>query len=232
LKCGLANGWLLFSRFIQSQAMSERKLRCVPFGNPKMKLVACLLANCGILAITLALVTVFADQSPFWRFGYSPDLVVVSVRIDTMGRYITLLSVIAFINASRVVVEEVGMPILGFTIYNPDKKHVEDFTKNELQFFANAMFIVSGLRGVFMMVVSISQIDLAIWSLFVGEFASLFTIRMLLNEKTFGPKGYVAVAQTSTPGDDPVTIAVANADAITVPTPVAAATAAGGGEPV
>lgn len=216
--------------------MPERKLLCVPLGNPKTKLVACLMANCGILAITLTLVTVFADQSPFWRFGYSPDLVVVSVRIDTLGRYLALLSVIAFINASRVVVEEVGMPILGFTIYNPDKKHVEDFTKNELQFFANAMFIVSGLRSVFMMVVSISQIDLAIWSLLVGEFASLFTIRMLLNEKTFGPKGYVAVAQTSTPGDDPVMIAVANVDANVDANAVANAVATtivtAGGEPV
>ena len=204
LKCGLANGWRLFSRLIQSQAMPDRKLLCMPFGNPKAKIMACLLANCGILAITLALVTLFADQSPFWRFGYSPDLVVVSVRIDTLGRYITLLSVIAFINAGRIIVEEVGMPILGFTIYNPDKKHVEGFSKNELQFFANAMYIVSGLRNIFMMVVSISQIDLAIWSLLVGEFTSLFTIRMLLNEKTFGPKSYTAISQS----DEPIAVAV------------------------
>jgi hypothetical protein len=121
-----------------------------------------------------------------------------------MGRYITLLSVIAFINAGRIIVEEVGMPILGFTIYNPDKKHVEGFSKNELQFFANAMYIVSGLRNIFMMVVSISQIDLAIWSLLVGEFTSLFTIRMLLNEKTFGPKSYTAISQS----DEPITVAV------------------------
>jgi hypothetical protein len=168
--------------------------------SPRAKLVACLLANCGILAVTLTLVTVFADQSPFWRFGYNPDLVVISVRIDTLGRYLILLSVIGFINASRVIVEEVGMPILGFTIYNPDKKHVEEFSKNELQFFANAMYMVSGLRGIFMMLVSISQIDLAIWSLIVSEFASLFTIRMLLNEKTFRQKGYAQVHSTT---DDP-----------------------------
>jgi hypothetical protein len=158
------------------------------------------LANCGILAVTVTLVTVFADHSPYWRFGYNSDLVVVSVRIDTLERYLALLFVIGFIHASRVVVEEVGMPVLGFTIYNPDKKHVEEFSKNELQFFANAMFMVSGLRSIFMMVVSISQIDLAIWSLVVSEFTSLFTIRMLLNEKTFGPKGYTAVVPVS---DDP-----------------------------
>jgi hypothetical protein len=66
------------------------------------------------------------------------------------------------------------------------------------------MYIVSGLRNIFMMVVSISQIDLAIWSLLVGEFTSLFTIRMLLNEKTFGPKSYTAISQS----DEPITVAV------------------------
>jgi hypothetical protein len=200
--------------------------------SPRAKLVACLLANCGILAVTLTLVTVFADQSPFWRFGYNPDLVVVSVRIDTLERYLALLFVIGFINASRVVVEEVGMPVLGFTIYNPDKKHVEEFSKNELQFFANAMFMVSGLRSIFMMVVSISQIDLAIWSLVVSEFTSLFTIRMLLNEKTFGPKGYTTISQTppvSTIADDPV----AEAPAVELAdTPIRVQVAKAGDEPL
>ena len=28
------------------------------------------------------------------------------------------------------------MPVLGFSIYNPDKKVITEFTKNELQFYA------------------------------------------------------------------------------------------------
>ncbi len=112
-------------------------------------------------------------------------MIVISVKIDTPNKYSVLLVIIAVINVSKVIVEEIGMPILGFSIYNPDKRVISDFTKNELQFFANGMFMVSGLRSVFMTIVSITQIDIAIWSLFVSECASFFTIRMLLNEKRF-----------------------------------------------
>ena len=33
--------------------------------------------------------------------------------------------------------------------------------------------------------ITITQIDLALFSVLIGEITSLFTIRMLLNEKTF-----------------------------------------------
>ena len=38
--------------------------------------------------------------------------------------------------------------------------------------------------------ITITQIDLALFSVLVGEITSLFTIRMLLNEKTFN-KNYI-----------------------------------------
>jgi hypothetical protein len=77
------------------------------------------------------------------------------------------------------------MTILGFSIYNPDKKIITEFTKNELQFYANSMFIISGIRDVFTVLLSISQIDLAIYNVLTSEIASLITIRLLLNEKQF-----------------------------------------------
>jgi hypothetical protein len=47
------------------------------------------------------------------------------------------------------------------------------------------MFMLSGLRNIFITLITITQFDIALWSLLVSEGASLFTIRMLLNEKTF-----------------------------------------------
>jgi hypothetical protein len=156
---------------------------------PKSKLIICLIVNSIILSVVISLVCAFSDGSEYWRIGPSKDFNVISVTIDSQGKYITLLVLIAIINISKVIVEELGMPVLGFSIYNPDKKVIDDFTKDELQFFANAMFVVSGLRQVFMTVISITQIDIAVWSLLVSEFASVFTIRMLLNEKTFTLSG-------------------------------------------
>lgn len=152
---------------------------------PRQKLAICLIINTIVLMAVISLVTIFATDTPFWKKGWSDTLVVVSVHIDTREKYAILLLLIAVVNVSKVIVEEIGMPVLGFSIYNPDKKVISDFSKFELQFFANAMFTVSGLRGIFMTVVSISQIDIAIWSLIISEAASMITIRILLNEKEF-----------------------------------------------
>jgi hypothetical protein len=153
-----------------------------------------------VLALVVLLLGACAGDSAYWRWGPSPGLVLISVRIDTWGRWVGLLGMIALVEASRVLVEEFGMPILGFSIYNPDKRHIADFTKMELQFYANMMFLVSALRGVALTVVTVSQIDLAVWAVVVSQGATVFTIRALLNEKTFGL--YKSVAQT--PGSDNV----------------------------
>jgi hypothetical protein len=77
------------------------------------------------------------------------------------------------------------MPILGFNVYNPDKKNIPDFSKNELQLLANSMYMISSIRAILMVVVSVTQIDIALWTVLSSEITSFFTIRMLLNEKTF-----------------------------------------------
>ena len=83
------------------------------------------------------------------------------------------------------MIEEIGMPVLSFSIYNPDKKVITEFTKNELQIFGNAMYMVSSIRMVFEIMITITQIDIALISVIFTELASMFTIRMLLNEKEF-----------------------------------------------
>jgi hypothetical protein len=154
--------------------------------SPSIKLLYCLIINIIILIIVIFLIFTFADKNaPYWQIGPNNNLIVISVKINTYSKYFILLFITFIIQMSRVFVEEMAMPILGFSIYNPDKKNIPEFTKNELQFYANSMFIVSGLRGVFLTMISISQIDIAIWNLLIAEFTSLFTIRILLNEKTF-----------------------------------------------
>ena len=84
---------------------------------PRKKILLCLIANVIILTIVVTLVSVFATESTYWRFGWSEDLIVISVRIHTFPRYMGLLFGIMIINISRVIVEEIGMPILGFSVY-------------------------------------------------------------------------------------------------------------------
>jgi hypothetical protein len=152
---------------------------------PRRKLVWCLTGNVFVLAVVCAVVFFCATEGTYWRFGPHDDLVIISVKIDTWRKYGLLLGLIAIVESSRIVVEEIGMPVLGFSIYNPDKKVVSEFSKNELQFFANAMFLVSAIRAVLLVMVQISQLDVAIWGVMISQAASAFTIRHLLNEKSF-----------------------------------------------
>jgi hypothetical protein len=84
-----------------------------------------------------------------------------------------------------VFINEIANHILGFSIYNPDKKVINDFSKNELQLLANTMWFINGLIGTLFVMVTISQIDIALLRTLYSDVTTIFTIRMLLNEKEF-----------------------------------------------
>lgn len=152
---------------------------------PRQKLRYCLVGNASVLGIVVILVCICASDTIYFRFGPHDGLALISVEINTWTRWCFLLGVILLVEVSRVIVEELGMPVLSFNIYNPDKKVISDFSKNELQVYANAMYAISSMRGVVVTLVTVTQIDIAIWSVVVAQLASVYTIRLLLNEKRF-----------------------------------------------
>ena len=152
----------------------------------KQKLFYSLITNVSILFFVFILIIVYkSDDSKYFRFGPHDDLIVISVRIDTINKYIIFNFVTSILKIFEVIIDEVGFPILSFNVYNPDKKIITEFSKNELQFYANSMYAVSNLRSVLIIVISVTQFDLALINVIVSEITTLFTIRMLLNEKKF-----------------------------------------------
>jgi len=151
----------------------------------KTKLKYCVTGNILLLVVIVIIITHYQHESKYFRFGPSNDLIVISVNINTNARYLILLLIISLVKITKVVVEEIGMPVIGFSIYNPDKKVITEFTKNELQFYGNTMYLTSSLRYIFEVMVTITQIDIAIYSVIISEITTLFTIRLLLNEKRF-----------------------------------------------
>ena len=151
----------------------------------KTKLKYSVTGNILLLVVIVIIITHYQHESKYFRFGPSNDLIVISVNINTNNRYLILLLIISLVKITKVVVEEIGMPVIGFSIYNPDKKVITEFTKNELQFYGNTMYLTSSLRYIFEVMVTITQIDIAIYSVIISEITTLFTIRLLLNEKRF-----------------------------------------------
>ena len=165
----------------------------------KRQIIWCIVGNAFTVVLVMAPVIILSDaSSAYFKFGWSDRLILISVKIDSALRYSMLFGAIAVINVIKIISEEIGAPILGFNIYNPDKKVITDFTKNELQFFGNMMFLMSGVRRLFEVIIIITQFDIALFSLLVSEVASLFTIRALLNKKTFSPSTDVEYVELTT----------------------------------
>ena len=158
-------------------------------GRARLRLRLCVLANALQLAVVVALVgACYSRDQPgasFLRFGPHDDLIVLGVRVDSVERYVALVALLAILQVVDVVAGEIGNPILAFSIYNPDKRVIDQFTRLELQTLANSMWLLASLRSVVMTVVSITQLDLALVRVVAGEGATVFTIRKLLSEKQF-----------------------------------------------
>ena len=169
-----------------SVATGTREKASPPAISANRKVWWCLAGNAATLALVTALVVFYRDPgSKYYRFGPQEDLILVSIRIDTWGVWGGVLVVMGLVRVCETLVNEIGSPILGFRVYNPDCTEISDFSKNELNFLANAMWLVNGLRGVLTALVAVTQIDLAIAGVVFSEAASVVAIHFLLNEKTF-----------------------------------------------
>ena len=155
------------------------------------KLRICVFSNFILLIFIILIISLCGkEESNYWNFGPNENLVIINVQINNYKKYCLLLLTISIFKMMNVVISEVANPIIGFNIYNPDKKIITEFTKNELQFYGNAMYLIDAIRNVLMIMVSITQIDIALFGVFISEFTSIFTIRMLLNDKIFRKEEY------------------------------------------
>ena len=144
--------------------------------NSKRKVEVCLILNISLLIIITSFISICADESKYFRFGPHNDFILISIKINNISKYIGLLTIIGFMNCIKVLVAELGEPVLVFNVYNPDKKIIDDFSKFQLLLYANSMFFVSNVRRVFEVMITITQIDIAIFSV-------IFFIIKLINIK-------------------------------------------------
>lgn len=163
----------------------------------RSKLQWCILIYSILLCFIMFVVFTFKTKNKYFRYGV-PDnneepLIIISVKIDDYYKYFGLLLFIAIFRIIKVIVAEIAEPILSFSIYNPDKKYIDNFTKNELQFYGNTLYFIDSIRYVFTIMLAVTQIDIALFDAIVGEVTTIFTIRMLLNEKTFKNSEYINI---------------------------------------
>jgi hypothetical protein len=162
------------------------------------KLKLCLVTN----VVLVGCIGLFVCISPkvsdtYMRFGPQPDLKLLGIAIDTWPRYWTFQVFLGCVQITDVIIQDMANPIMGFNIYNPDKKIITEFTKNELQLYAQTFWFLNSIKGALMVIVSITQLDIAISKCMYNELAGVVTIRYLLNEKTFAPDDKLSEALLS-----------------------------------
>jgi len=153
---------------------------------PQQRLKICIVGQFLLLISVLIPTILFANKnSSYYRFGPNEELMLISIKINTNFKYGILLLYIFIFRVCKAFVQELGMPVLSFNIYNPNQKVITGFTKNELQIQANIMYTLNAIRWALEIQLAIVQIDIAIISAIFQEIASIPTIHLLLKEKTF-----------------------------------------------
>ena len=153
---------------------------------PKQRLKICIIGQLLVLiAVIIPTVLLANKNSTYYRFGPNEELIIISIKIDTWSKYGILLGYMMIFRICKVFINELGMPILTFNIYNPNQKKIEDFTRMELQVLGNIMFTLNAISYAITLQLSILQIDIAVLSGIFSELAAIPTIYILLKDKEF-----------------------------------------------
>ena len=153
---------------------------------PQQRLKLCIIGQFVLLiSVVIPIVLLANKQSTYYKFGPNEDLIIISIKINTWLRYGILLIYVFIFRVCKVFITELGMPILSFNIYDPNRKKVEGFTRNELQIQANTMYMLNAIRYALTLQLAIIQIDIALISAIFSELASIPTIYILLKAKEF-----------------------------------------------
>ena len=168
---------------------------------PKQRLKICIIGQLLVLiAVIIPTVLLANKNSTYYRFGPNEELIIISIKIDTWSKYGILLGYMMIFRICKVFINELGMPILTFNIYNPNQKKIEDFTRMELQVLGNIMFTLNAISYAITLQLSILQIDIAVLSGIFSEIAAIPTIYILLKDKEFvnekDPKKQTATKET------------------------------------
>ena len=151
----------------------------------KKKIYTAISINLITLFLIFILVIFSSVKTSYYTYGPNDNLSLFGIRIDTLTKYICLHIFMIISETSEVFISEIAMPFIDFNIYNPDKKIITDFTRFELNIFANLMYTLNALKKLLMLIVSISQFDIALCKVIYSELTRIFTIHFLLSEKKF-----------------------------------------------
>lgn len=133
--------------------------------------------------ISLIPIIIFVGINSELKLGPSDDLTIINVKINTRLKYATIIIISCIIKMVEVVLNDIGSPNLGFSVYNPTTLTVYGFTKKQLHVLTNLMWSANNIGTIFKLMIIVSRLDIAMISTLSSEFISIFVIYYLLSKK-------------------------------------------------
>ena len=84
-------------------------------------------------------------------------------------------------NISEILMDNIAVPIIQFSTYNPYKSTIVDFTRNELELYSNLLFFIQISKRLLQVFVTLSQVDIAVISWISSQLSAYYAIRYLLD---------------------------------------------------
>ena len=125
------------------------------------------------------------ENDSYFNIGWSKNFMFFSVVINTPSKYFILCSFIILMNVTEILMDNIAVPIIQFSTYNPYKSTIVDFTRSELEVYSNLLFFIQIIRRFLLVFVTLSQIDIAIISWASSQTSAFFAIKYLLDNKHF-----------------------------------------------
>ena len=121
----------------------------------------------------------------YFNVGWSNNFIFISIVINTPFKYFSLCSFIIVMNISEILMDNIAVPIIQFSTYNPYKSTIVDFTRNELELYSNLLYFIQISKRLLQVFVTLSQVDIAFISCISSQLSAYYAIRYLLNNKHF-----------------------------------------------
>ena len=158
----------------------------------------CLIVNISFLLLFIISFFVLNNQdSSYFRVGWSESFVFVSVTIDTPLKYFLLCGFISLLNITEVFLNDIAYPLINFSTYNPYKTKITEFSRFELEFYSNAIYLTGALKKMLQIFIALSQIDIAFISILSSQISVSLAINYLLNNKEFIDNDYIDLSYNS-----------------------------------
>ena len=146
----------------------------------------------SILVIVVVIIGVtMVGEDEYVRFGpeENGNLKILSVVIDTWGKWALALLFIVILAVVDVLIRDLSSTFVYNAVYNSEVGVVHRFDSEcSLQLYANVMDFTTAVRRLVLVVISVTQIDLGLFTAFFVQLARIYTYGVNLRDKEYDPR--------------------------------------------